>query len=98
MTVGMSVTKRLLGAIWVFVFVMMAVFTVLHVRHERQRLVNDLARRAVLVGEGVKEAVEPAVRRASASATARVVRRLAQPNRTIVVFDREDQIPIEKLF
>jgi trehalose 6-phosphate synthase len=84
----MSVTKRLLGAIWIFVFVMMGVFTVLHVRHERQRLVKDLARRAVLVGEGVKEAVEPAVRRASTPAVTRVVRRLAQPNRKIVVFDR----------
>ena len=84
----MSVTRRLLGAIWVFVFVMMGVFTVLHVRHERQRLVNELARRAVLVGEGVKEVVEPAVRRGSMPATTRVLRRLSQPNRKIVVFDR----------
>jgi trehalose 6-phosphate synthase len=84
----MSVTKRLLAAIWIFVFVMMALFTVVHVRHERQRLVNDLGRRAVLVGEGVKEAVEPAVRRDSTAAISRVVRRLAQPNRKVVVFDR----------
>jgi hypothetical protein len=74
----MSVTTRLLGAIWPFVFVMMGLFTVLHVRHERQRLVSDLARRAVLVGEGVKESVEPVVRRESTPATARVLRRLAQ--------------------
>jgi trehalose-6-phosphate synthase len=84
----MSVTKRLLAATWIFVLVMMAVFTVVHVRYERQRLVSDLARRAVLVGEGVKEAVEPSVRRASTAATTRVVRRLAQPNRKIVVFDQ----------
>ena len=32
MTVGMSVTKRLLAATWIFVLVMMAVFTVVHVR------------------------------------------------------------------
>jgi trehalose 6-phosphate synthase len=84
----MNVTKRLLAAIWIFVFAAMGLFTVLHVRHERQRLVNDLARRAALVGEGVKEAVEPAVRRASMPAVARVLRRLALPGRTIVVFDR----------
>jgi trehalose 6-phosphate synthase len=88
MIAGMSVTKRLLGAIWVFVFVMMALFTVVHVRQERQRLVSDLGRRATLVGEGVKEAVEPAARRGSTATIARVVRRLAQPNRKIVVFDR----------
>lgn len=35
MTVGMSVTKRLLAATWIFVLVMMAVFTVVHVRYER---------------------------------------------------------------
>lgn len=41
----MTVTKRLLAAIWIFVFAAMGLSTVLHVRQERQRLVNDEERR-----------------------------------------------------
>jgi trehalose 6-phosphate synthase len=83
-----SITARLLTAIWIFVFVMMGGFTVLHVRHERERLVGDLGRRATLVAEGVKQAVEPAARRASTARIALVLRKLAHAGRRIVVFDR----------
>jgi trehalose 6-phosphate synthase len=84
----MRVTVRLVVAIWILVVTMLGAFTFLTVREERQRLLADLARRATLVGEGVREAVEPAARRGSQPAIARVLRRLAQPTRRIVVFDR----------
>jgi trehalose 6-phosphate synthase len=82
------VTVRLVVAIWVFAFVVIGTFTFFHVRQERQRLVADLARRGALVGEGVREAVEPAARRGSVPAVTRVLRRLAHPSRRLVVFDR----------
>jgi trehalose 6-phosphate synthase len=81
------VTIRLVIAIWVSVFVVLGGFTLVQVRQERQRLVEDLARRATLVGEGVREAVRPAARARSAPAITRVLRKLAKPGRTIVVFD-----------
>jgi trehalose 6-phosphate synthase len=84
----MRVTVRLLVAIWIFAFVTVAAFTFVHVRQERQRLITDLERRGALVGEGVREAVQPAARRASTPAIARVLKRLARPDRRIVVFDQ----------
>lgn len=62
----MKFTLRLVGAIWVSALVVIAGFAFLQIREERHRLVNDLERRAHLLGEGLKEAVEPAVARGSA--------------------------------
>jgi trehalose-6-phosphate synthase len=81
------VTLRLVVAIWVSIVVVLGAFTFFQVRQERQRLVHDLARRAALLGEGVREAVGPAARAGSAPAITRVLRKLARPGRTLVVFD-----------
>ncbi|HEX9818855.1 MAG TPA: trehalose-6-phosphate synthase [Methylomirabilota bacterium] len=83
----MKVTVRLLVAIWIVALLVIGAFTFVHVRQERERLVADLARRGALIGEGVREAVEPAARRGSVPVVTRVVRRLAQPGRRIIVFD-----------
>jgi trehalose 6-phosphate synthase len=84
----LKVAIRLLLATSIFVFAIVGAFTFIHVRQERQRLVDDLAGRAALIGEGVKEAVEPAARRGSLPAITRVLRKLGEPTRRIVVFDR----------
>jgi trehalose-6-phosphate synthase len=81
------VTIRLVLAIWVFAFVIIGGFTVFQVRQERDRVVHDLARRAALVGEGVREAVKPAARAGSRPAIARVLRKLTKPGRDVIVFD-----------
>jgi trehalose 6-phosphate synthase len=83
----MRVTIRLVVAIWAFAFVIIGGFTVFQVRQERDRVVHDLARRAALVGEGVREAVRPAARAGSTPAIGRVLRKLAKPGRNVIVFD-----------
>src|SRR5205809_1052658 len=61
----MRLTIRLVGAIWLSVLIVIGGFAFLQIREERERLVDDLKRRAVLVGEGLKEAIEPQVARDS---------------------------------
>ena len=58
----MRVTFRFLGAIWVSTLIILAAFAFLQVRDERERLRSDLERRAGLLAESLKEAIEPTVR------------------------------------
>ena len=84
---GMKVTIRLLGAIWICALLVVGVFGFFQVRQERQRLLEDLERRANLLAEGLKESVEPAARRGSTPAIARVLKKFARPERRIAVYD-----------
>jgi trehalose 6-phosphate synthase len=84
----MRVTVRVLGAIWVSTLIILAAFAYLQVREERARLRSDLERRAGLLAESLKEAIEPSVRRgATTPAVLRALKRFGRPDRGIVVYD-----------
>jgi hypothetical protein len=83
----MRVTVRVLGAIWVSALVIAAAFAVLEVREERTRLRVDLERRAGLLAESLKEAIEPTVRRGATPAVMRALQRFGRRDRGIVVYD-----------
>jgi trehalose-6-phosphate synthase len=83
----MRVTLRVLGAIWVSTLIILAVFAFLQVRNERERLRGDLERRAGLLAESLKEAIEPTVRRGATPAVIRALRRFGRSDRGIVVYD-----------
>ena len=83
----MRVTVRVLGAIWVSALIIVAAFAVLKVREERTRLRVDLERRAALLAESLKEAIEPAVRRGATPAVVRALQRFGRKDRRIVVYD-----------
>jgi trehalose 6-phosphate synthase len=83
----MRVTFRVLGAIWVSTLIILAAFAFLQVREERERLRGDLERRAGLLAESLKEAIEPTVRRGATPAVLRALKRFGRPDRGIVVFD-----------
>jgi hypothetical protein len=70
-------TLRLLAAIWICALLIVAGFAFFQIRAERGRLLEDLERRAVLLGEGLKESV----------AIARVLKKFGRPNRRIAVYD-----------
>ncbi len=82
-----SVTTRLVGAIWLASLVVMGSFAYVQVREERERLALDLGRRAALVGEGLKEAVQPAVARGATAAVERVVKKFGK-SQGVAVYDR----------
>jgi trehalose 6-phosphate synthase len=83
----MRVTVRVLGAIWVSALIIVAAFAFLEVREERARLRADLERRAGLLAESLKEAIEPIVRRGATPAVMRALKRFGRPDRGIVVYD-----------
>ncbi|MBI4635230.1 MAG: trehalose-6-phosphate synthase [Candidatus Rokubacteria bacterium] len=84
----MRFTVRLVVAIWISAMVVIAGFTFLQIQQERERLVNDLERRAVLLAEGLKEAIEPAVARGSTSRVEAILKKFGEPRRGLAVYDR----------
>jgi len=84
----MKFTFRLLGAIWLATLVVIASFAFVQIREERQRLTNDLERQAALLGEGLKEAVEPALARSSRADIGKLLKKFARPDRGLAVYDK----------
>jgi trehalose 6-phosphate synthase len=83
----MTVTARLVGAIWLSALAVIAGFGFLQIREERQRLTIELDHRAVLLGEGLKEVVEPTLARGG-PALERVLKKFEDPRQVVVVYDR----------
>src|SRR5438094_6188933 len=85
--IGMRVTGRLLIAIWMSALLVIGTFAVFQVRDEQRRLPDEVQGRASLLGDGLRESVEAAVRRGSKASLARVLKRARQADGLIVVFD-----------
>jgi trehalose-6-phosphate synthase len=83
----MRLLLRLLGGIWLATLVVTAGFTYLEVQEERNRLIQDLGRRAALVADAVREATEPLLARPARSGVDRVLKRFARPDRAIAIYD-----------
>jgi trehalose 6-phosphate synthase len=78
---------RLLGALWLVTLVVSAVFAFMEVQDERERLAEDLRRRAALAGDAVREASERLVARGSKGGYDRVLQRFGRPDRGIAIYD-----------
>src|SRR5438067_2939075 len=88
----MKFTFRLVTAIWLGALLVVASFAFVQVREERERLTVDLERRAVLLGESLKEALEPVVARGSKPAVERILKRFSTATRALAVYDRYDSL------
>jgi alpha,alpha-trehalose-phosphate synthase [UDP-forming] len=84
----MKTTVRLVGALWLAVLVVLGAFAAHQVGEERKRLTADLERRASLLGEGLKEALEPMMGARTTAPVERLVRKFSRPNQRIAVYDR----------
>jgi trehalose-6-phosphate synthase/HAMP domain-containing protein len=84
----MRFTLRLLVAIWLPIIVVLGAFAYASVARERTRLTTELERRSWLLGEGLKEAVEPLIDRGPRAQIDRIVQRFGAPGRGVAVFDR----------
>src|SRR5256712_7746796 len=84
----MKFTLRLVSAIWLSVMLVIGVFAYLQIREERGRLVGDLQRRAMLITEGLSDAIEASSAKQSPAAIERIVKKFGQNQRGIAVYDR----------
>ena len=84
----MKVTVRLVAALWLAALAVLGGSTYFQVTEERGRLTQDLERRAVLLGEGLKEAVEPAAAKGSRVVIDRLLKKFGRPDQGIAVYDR----------
>jgi trehalose-6-phosphate synthase len=82
-----KVTIQLLAGIWICALLVIGTFGFLQIREERRRLIDDLDRRAVLLGEGLKDSLESAARRGSKTAMTRMLKKFGRPDRRIAVYD-----------
>jgi trehalose 6-phosphate synthase len=82
-----KVAVRLVGAIWLSTLLVIGAFAYFQIRDERARLVGDLERRAALLAETLKEAIEPAARRGSVPTMQRMLKKFGRPDRRIAVYD-----------
>ncbi len=78
---------RLLGALWLATLVVSAGFAWTEVQAERQRLADDLQRRAALAADAVREATERLVARGARTGYERVLTRFGRQDRTVAIFD-----------
>ncbi len=84
----MKVTVRLVAALWLAALAVLGGSTYFQIVQDRSRLTQDLDRRAVLLGEGLKEAVEPAAARGSRVVIDRLLKKFGRPDQGIAVYDR----------
>jgi trehalose 6-phosphate synthase len=83
-----SFAVRLIAAIWVVSLVVIAAFTWQQTVEERRRLTRELTQRAALVGDALREAVEPPLQRGQTARVERLVRSFSRAGQGIAVFDR----------
>jgi trehalose 6-phosphate synthase len=84
----MRLAFRLVIAIWASVMLVIAGFAYFSVEAERTRFREDLDRRAWLLGEGLREAVEPLADKGSPARVERLIRKFGGPTRGVAVYDR----------
>jgi trehalose 6-phosphate synthase len=88
----MRLKLRLLAAIWLPLTVILAAFGYVGVARERTRLTTDLERRAWLLGESLKEAIEPLIEKGSTTQISRIAQRFSEPDRGVAVYDRSGRL------
>jgi trehalose 6-phosphate synthase len=85
----MKVTIRLILALTAAVSIVVALFTYLQVRHERQVMVDELEKKASLVAESLQEAIEPQLAAHNEKALTRIVEKFGNRQRVagVAIYD-----------
>jgi trehalose 6-phosphate synthase len=84
----MKLTMRLVAAIWLSALAVIGGFAYVQGVEESRRLTRDLERRAALLGEGLKEAVEPVLARSSRPGIERLLKKFGRRDQGIAVYDK----------
>ncbi len=90
----MRINLRIILSIVVVISIIVFLFTVLQVREEKERLTLELERRSSLLGESLKESIEPLIQPGPAGRLQKIVEEFSNRERLagIAVYDVRDKL------
>ncbi len=90
----MRITLRIIVSIVLVIGAIVFLFTLFQARQEKERLVSDLGRRASLLGESLKESIEPLIEQEATGRIQKIVQKFGNRERLagIAVYDARDQL------
>jgi trehalose 6-phosphate synthase len=90
----LRISLRIILSIVVVISVLVLLFTFLQVREEKERLTTDLQRRASLLGESLKETIEPLLEKGRPERLQKIVEKFGNRERLagLAVYDVKDKL------
>jgi trehalose-6-phosphate synthase len=90
----MRITLRVILSLFVVISLIVFLFTVLQIRQEKERMTLDLERRASILGEGLKESVEPLFAKGQVQRLQAIVEKFGNRERLagVAVYDAQDKL------
>ncbi len=90
----MRITLRIILSVGLVISALVLLFTLVQVHQEKERMAIDLERRAALLGETLKEAIEPLIERGRLDRVQKIVEKFGNRERLagVAVYDVKDQL------
>ena len=90
----MRINLRIILSIVVVISVLVLLFTLMQVRQEKERLTIDLQRRSSLLGESLKETIEPLLEKGRPERLQKIVEKFGNRERLagVAVYDVKDKL------
>ena len=90
----MRINLRIILSIVVVISVLVLLFTLMQVRQEKERLIIDLQRRASILGESLKETIEPLLERGRPERLQKIVEKFGNRERLagVAIYDLKDKL------
>jgi trehalose 6-phosphate synthase len=91
---SLRINLRIILSIIIVISVLVLLFTLMQVRQEKERLTNDLQRRASLLGESLKETIEPLLEKDRPERLQKIVEEFGNRERLagVAVYDVKDKL------
>jgi trehalose 6-phosphate synthase len=90
----LRINLRIILSIVVVISVLVLLFTLMQVRQEKERLTNDLQRRASILGESLKETIEPLLEEGRPERFQKIVEKFGNRERLagVAIYDLKDKL------
>jgi trehalose-6-phosphate synthase len=90
----LRINLRIILSVVVVISVLVLLFTLMQVREEKERLITDLQRRASLLGESLKESIEPLIGKGQPERLQKIVEKFGNRERLagVAVYDVKDKL------
>jgi len=90
----LRINIRVIFSIIIVISILVLLFTLLQVQQEKERLMIDLERRASLLGESLKESIEPLIERGRPERLQKIVEKFGNRERLagVAVYDAKDKL------